>query len=157
MEDEELSSASSGSLSGLETERHRIIKIVTFNFNNDGTLPSQWVLANNSRYLDVEKEINDHARRADCHYTLLVQTFGPFPCWKFLSENTIIPTVVHSLYLVDRNRPFLIALLRTEEGDQPFLIGKWHICLLFICILTALRSAISYRSKRHVDATISDV
>jgi hypothetical protein len=47
-------------------------------------------------------------------------------------EDEIIPVNIKTLYVVDDSKPFLVALLRTVEEDQPLLIGNQVSCALVI-------------------------
>jgi hypothetical protein len=81
-------------------------------------------VTNTSRYKDINRQINERIGDKECDLTLLEESFGPQPCWRYPDDNSKIPRTVNTLYLVDRNRPFVLALLRTEYDDRPLLIGN---------------------------------
>ncbi|PVG00316.1 hypothetical protein CPB86DRAFT_220247 [Serendipita vermifera] len=122
MADEESSNASSGDLSSELSEEYRSIRIYPLNVS--GPPPSAEILdlTQNIAYSDISNQIARQLGRPDGDITLLAPTFGLRPCWKFPEENERIPHNITKLYLVDRTRPFVIALLRTDIEDQPLLV-----------------------------------
>jgi hypothetical protein len=59
-----------------------------------------------------------------------MQTFGPWPAWKFPKRDTTIPKDVRTLYIVDLDKSFMIMVLRTNIEDRPIVIGgKTIVCI----------------------------
>ncbi|PVF95660.1 hypothetical protein CPB86DRAFT_787785 [Serendipita vermifera] len=99
----------------------RSVKVHPLNLNISH-IPSTFAITNTSRYKDINSQLNKEIGDDQCNLTLLEESFGPWPSWKFPDDNAKIPHTVHVLYLVDRNRPFVLALLRTEYDDRPLAI-----------------------------------
>jgi hypothetical protein len=84
-------------------------------------------ITKNVTYSGITNQISRQLGRAYGDFSLLAPTFGPLPCWKFPEEGTNIPHNVTTLYLVDRTKPFVIVLLRTDAEDEPLLIGNTSV------------------------------
>jgi hypothetical protein len=56
-----------------------------------------------------------------------MQTFGPWPAWKFPNRDTRISQDIRMLYVVDLDKSFIIMVLRTNVEDLPVVIGRGTI------------------------------
>jgi hypothetical protein len=56
-----------------------------------------------------------------------MQTFGPWPAWKFPNSDARIPQDIRILYVVDLDKSFIIMVLRTNAEDLPVVIGRGAI------------------------------
>lgn len=121
---EEKDSSSSSSESDVEMENWRSVKLSAFNLDSNliGLMPSTLSLNYDSTYSEANQQINDRFNNGNHDITFLMETFGPWPHWGFPVGNEKIPQATKTLYLVDRNKPFLIALVRTEDCDRPLVV-----------------------------------
>jgi hypothetical protein len=83
-----------------------------------------------STFGSVNQILQTSTEWKDRNLTLLVQSYGPWPCWRFPSSGEGIPSKPTTLFLVDNSKSFMIALLRTETEDQPLIIGDIIITTL---------------------------
>jgi hypothetical protein len=80
-----------------------------------------------SSFDTVNEILKSSAEWKDRNLTLLVQSYGPWPCWRFPRSGESIPRKPTTLFVVDNSKSFMIALLRTEVEDQPLIIGSLTI------------------------------
>jgi hypothetical protein len=78
-------------------------------------------------YSQINTQLNELLGYTEGTLTVLEENYGPSPFWTFPAKNTIVPRFIKTLYLVDHNKRSPIALLRTENGDQPLVIGKFTL------------------------------
>ncbi|PVF99297.1 hypothetical protein CPB86DRAFT_796703 [Serendipita vermifera] len=100
---------------------HQSISLHPLNVDN-WTLTSRISIAKSSTYYEINKIINDEMGDSNLSLTILAPTYGPWPYWKFPENNEVIPTNIRNLFVVDRSKPFLIALFRTDIDDRPLII-----------------------------------
>lgn len=99
-------------------ETYRSIRICPLNV--DSAVPCTLQIANTKSYSVLNEQIT--AQMGRNNLSVLESFFGPWPWWEFPDEDATIPLSINTLYLVDRNKPFVLALLRTEAEDRPLLI-----------------------------------
>jgi hypothetical protein len=80
-------------------------------------------------YKDVEAVLSSHLTHVlnEINLKLLEEQLGPKPCWRYANGNAKIPPAVGSIYVVDSNKKFLLASLRTEQDDFPLVVGRWFL------------------------------
>ncbi|PVG04069.1 hypothetical protein CPB86DRAFT_200254 [Serendipita vermifera] len=89
---------------------------------DDVQIPRSIQISYDTSYYQINEQLNAQLGGADRKLTVLKENYGSLPFWVFPGKYEIVPLFVKILYLVDRSKPLLIALLRTETGDQPLLI-----------------------------------
>ncbi|PVF92285.1 hypothetical protein CPB86DRAFT_196940 [Serendipita vermifera] len=126
MENEESSSTSSSSFTESRMELDcRLVNLSPLGIC-DATIPPTWSVTEGSSYSDINKEMNEKIQLSESNLSLLTQKFGPRPCWKFPEMDEMIPPSIKTLYLVDDSKLFLIALLRSVDGDSPIFVDLSH-------------------------------
>jgi hypothetical protein len=78
-------------------------------------------VSKSSKYSDLDKQLNNSV---GAKLKTLEQRFGPCPSWRYPKETAVIPRTIEDIYVVDCSYPFMIASLRTEQEDLPFIVGK---------------------------------
>jgi hypothetical protein len=81
-------------------------------------------IAKNSKYSDLDRQLNDLIDGFNGSLKVLEQCFGPWPYWRYPNETEMVPQTIRKIYLVDSNKAFTIALLRTEDDDRPLILGN---------------------------------
>ncbi|PVF96356.1 hypothetical protein CPB86DRAFT_875027 [Serendipita vermifera] len=98
------------------------LRFYLINGDNLDKVPSYIDVPKNSTY-DAANTILRNSIGGEGHSpTLLVQSYGPWPCWRFPKPDEKISFETSTLLAVDNNKPFIIALLRTEVEDKPLMI-----------------------------------
>jgi hypothetical protein len=89
-------------------------------------------IAKNSKYSDLDRQLNNLIDGFNGGLKVLEQCFGPWPYWRYPNETKIVPHTIRKIHLVDSNKAFTIALLRTEDDDRPLILGNaiHRICIL---------------------------
>lgn len=113
-------SSSEGQPSAETKDLYRSVVLSPLNVEN-ARIPQSIQITYTTLYSQINGQLNANFGDAS-KLAVLKATYGPFPFWTFPEEQEIVPRFVKILYLVDRNKPFLIALLRTNVGDQPLHI-----------------------------------
>jgi hypothetical protein len=81
-------------------------------------------IAKGSSYHNINQTIQELTGKSTNELTVLEPTYAHLPSWTFPSDVEVIPNNVNTLFVVDRIKPFLIAVLRTHVEDRPLLIGQ---------------------------------
>ncbi|PVG04391.1 hypothetical protein CPB86DRAFT_215014 [Serendipita vermifera] len=123
-------------------ETYRSIRLCPLNV--DSAVPSTLQITNTNSYSVLNDQINEQLGRTNL--SVLQSFFGPWPWWKFPDDDATIPLSINTLYLVDRNKPFVLALLRTEIEDRPLLIDNPES--ITNRTLNVLHEAMEYKSLK---------
>lgn len=114
-------SSSEEQLSAETKDLYRSVILSPLNID-DVQIPRSIQISYDTSYYQINEQLNAQLGGADRKLTVLKENYGSLPFWVFPGKYEIVPLFVKILYLVDRSKPLLIALLRTETGDQPLLI-----------------------------------
>jgi hypothetical protein len=98
-------------------------------------------IAKESSYHSISQTINELIGKSNNELAVLAPTYAHLPSWTFPSDVEVIPHNVNTVFVVDRSKPFLIALLRTHVEDRPLLIGQARKMNVISKLLTISRVA----------------